>query len=222
MIGESKMYLNTVLVKAIHMTTRQQEAYEFITRYFAIHRRTPLIAELQRALGLHSSSSVDFLLKGLEKEGYISRRFKTKRGIELLNKSTTQSHLCEIPVFGKIAAGKPIVTFSLTEQTTLVPPYMIGKGETFGLIVTGDSMIEMSILDGDLIVIESSQSAQNGQIVVALIDDEVTLKRFYRDRGRIRLEPANCEHRTIIIKPSMRFKIQGIFRGLIRKAPNNQ
>ena len=138
------------------------------------------------------------------------------RGIEIIA-SPASINECEIPLLGVIAAGHPIEAI-LNNETVCITRDMLGKGRTYALRVKGDSMIEDGILDGDSIVVESRQSAENGQAVVALVDgSDATVKRFYRERGGVRLEPANPRFKTIHIKPSDRLSIQGIVIGVIRK-----
>ena len=152
----------------------------------------------------------------LEREGLIRRIPHVSRGIELIDQETA-SDTDEIPLLGTVAAGQPIEAI-LTHDTVAVPRDMIGQGRTFALRVRGDSMIEENIQDGDTIIVSAQRTAQNGQMVVALIDGNyATVKKFYREPEFIRLEPANPQFKPIFIKTPERIEIQGIVRGLIRR-----
>lgn len=201
------------------ITPRQREAYDFIRRVIELRRQAPTISEICSHLGISSPSAAHNLLLALEREGLIRRIPNVSRGIELVE-TEEQEDKSEIPLLGVIAAGKPIEAI-LTYGTILVPPDMVGNRRAFALKVKGDSMIDQNIADGDFIICESSQTAENGQTVVALIDDsEATVKRFYRERSQIRLEPANPRYKAILIKPADRLSIQGIVTGVIRKYPH--
>jgi repressor LexA len=118
---------------------------------------------------------------------------------------------------GNVAAGHPIEAI-LSQDTVSIPPDMLGRGRTFALRVRGDSMIDEHIRDGDFVIVESRQTAENGQTVVALVDgSDATVKRFYQARDHVRLEPANSLYKPIIVKPPERVSIQGIVIGVIRK-----
>lgn len=198
------------------ITPRQRELFGFLERFIAHHGQAPTMAEIRAQLGLNSPSTVHHLLIALEREGLIRRVPNAARAIEIIS-ADPSSNECEIPLLGVIAAGHPIEAI-LSNETICITRDMLGRGRTFALKVRGDSMTGDGILDGDLIVIESRQTAENGQTVVALIDgNEATVKRFYRERGGVRLEPANPRYKAILIKPSDRVSIQGIVIGVIRK-----
>ena len=197
------------------VTPRQREIYDFICRYVDSKGRAPTIGEIGEHFEMSSPASVHYLLSGLEKEGLIRRIPNARRGIELIKQETDES-ANEIPLLGVVAAGRPIEAI-LSNETITVPPDMVGKGRTFALRVRGDSMIEDRICDGDFIVVESRPTAENGQTVVALVDgSEATVKRFYREKNRIRLQPANSDYEPMIIDPE-RVSVQGIVKGVIRK-----
>ena len=165
---------------------------------------------------MRSSASVHSILSALEREGLIRRIPNVSRGIEVVPQETS-SNGYEIPLLGAVAAGQPIEAI-LTDDTVSVPRDMIGHGRTFALRVRGDSMIEENIQDGDIIIVASQGTAENGQMVVALIDGTyATVKKFYREPEFIRLEPANPQFKPIFIKTPERIQIQGVVRGLIRK-----
>jgi repressor LexA len=156
------------------------------------------------------------MLLALEREGKIQRTPNASRGIEVV-KADMGDDSCEIPMLGVIAAGRPVEAI-LNNETITVPRDMLGKGRTFALRVRGDSMIGEGILDGDAIIVESGQTAKNGQTVVALLDgSEATVKRFYQERGQVRLEAANPRYKPIIIKPPDRLQIQAIVIAIFRR-----
>jgi len=198
------------------VTAKQRRVYDFIRRYMESNQEPPTMAEIGRQFQMRSSASVHGILSALEREGLIKRIPNVSRGIELVEESTTNEE-SEIPLLGIVAAGQPIEAI-LNHNTVPVPRDMQGRGRTFALRVRGDSMIEENIQDGDIIIVASQNTADNGQVVVALIDGNyATVKKFYRDPEFIRLEPANPQFKTIFVKTPERIQIQGVVRGLIRK-----
>ncbi|MFZ0062048.1 MAG: transcriptional repressor LexA, partial [Pyrinomonadaceae bacterium] len=201
---------------AMPVTARQRQVLEFISRYQETHNQPPTIAEIGMQFKMSSSASVHSILIALEREGLIKRIPNVSRGIELIEQETTNDSY-EIPLLGTVAAGQPIEAI-LTHDTVAVPRDMVGQGRTFALRVRGDSMIEENIQDGDTIIVSAQRTAQNGQMVVALIDGNyATVKKFYREPDFIRLEPANPQFKPIFIKTPERIEIQGIVRGLVRR-----
>lgn len=197
------------------VTSRQRHVYEFISRYIDANNQPPTIAEIGKHFKMSSSASVHSILSGLEREGLIKRIPNVSRGIEVVKQEESNSN--EIPLLGVVAAGQPIEAI-LSHDTVAAPRDMIGRGRTFALRVRGDSMIEENIQDGDIIVVSSQKTAENGQMVVALIDGNyATVKKFFREPEFIRLEPANPQFKPIFIKTPDRIQIQGVVRGLIRK-----
>jgi repressor LexA len=198
------------------VTSRQRQVYEFISRYIEIQKQPPTIAEIGKHFKMSSSASVHSILSALEREGLITRIPNVSRGIELIREDNANDDY-EIPLLGTVAAGQPIEAI-LSHDTVAAPRDMIGRGRTFALRVRGDSMIEENIQDGDIIIVSSQKTAENGQMVVALIDGNyATVKKFYREPDFIRLEPANPQFKPIFIKTPDRLQIQGVVRGLIRK-----
>jgi repressor LexA len=166
---------------------------------------------------MSSSASVHSILSALEREGLIKRIPNISRGIEIVESKNGNGSDSQVPLLGTVAAGQPIEAI-LTHDTVSVPKDMQGRGRTFALRVRGDSMIDENIQEGDIIIVSSQQTAENGQVVVALIDGNyATVKKFYREPDFIRLEPANPQFKPIFIKTSERIQIQGVVRGLIRK-----
>ncbi|HEV7681375.1 MAG TPA: transcriptional repressor LexA [Pyrinomonadaceae bacterium] len=200
------------------VTARQRQVYEFVSRYLEANDRPPTIAEIGKQFRMTSSASVHSILSALEREGLIKRIPNVSRGIELtkVDKPESVGDEFEVPLLGLVAAGQPIEAV-LAHETVAAPKSMIGRGRMFALRVRGDSMIEENIQDNDIIIVSSQQTAENGQMVVALIDGNyATVKKFYREPDFIRLEPANPQFKPIFIKTPERIQIQGVVRGLIR------
>src|SRR5436190_10474791 len=199
------------------VTAKQRRVYDSIRRYVESNQEPPTMAEIGRQFQMSSSASVHGILAALEREGLIRRIPNVSRGIELVEQSSAPNEENEIPLLGIVAAGQPIEAI-LNHNTVPVPKDMQGRGRTFALRVRGDSMIEENIQDGDIIIVASQSTADNGQVVVALIDGNyATVKKFYREPDFIRLEPANPQYKPIFVKTPERIQIQGVVRGLIRK-----
>jgi repressor LexA len=197
------------------VTARQRQVYEFISRYLETQNQPPTIAEIGRHFHMSSPASVHSILSALEREGLIKRIPNVSRGIEIVKQESANDDY-EIPLLGLVAAGQPIEAI-LAHETVSAPKNMIGRGRMFALRVRGDSMIEENIQDNDIIIVSSQETAENGQMVVALIDGNyATVKKFYREPDFIRLEPANPQFRPIFIKTPGRLQLQGVVRGLIR------
>jgi repressor LexA len=200
------------------VTARQRQVYEYICRYTENQKQPPTIAEIGKQFQMTSSASVHSILSALEREGLIKRIPNVSRGIEIVKQETANDDY-EIPLLGLVAAGLPIEAI-LSHETVSAPKNMIGRGRMFALRVRGDSMIDENIQDNDIIIVSSQQTAENGQMVVALIDGNyATVKKFYREADFIRLEPANPQFKPIFIKTPGRFQLQGVVRGLIRNYP---
>ena len=199
------------------VTAKQRRVFEFIRRYIESNHEPPTIAEIGRQFQMSSSASVHAILIALEREGLIKRIPNVSRGIQIVEQETAADESNDIPLLGTVAAGQPIEAI-LSHDTVSVPKDMQGRGRTFALRVRGDSMIEENIQDGDIIVVASQKTADNGQVVVALIDGNyATVKKFYWETDFIRLEPANPQFKPIFIKTPERIQIQGVVRGLIRR-----
>ena len=198
------------------VTVKQKRVYDFIRRYMESNQEPPTIAEIGRHFQMSSSASVHAILTALEREGLIKRIPNVSRGIQIVEQSNTNGEN-EVPLLGTVAAGQPIEAI-LSHDTVSVPKSMQTRDRTFALRVRGDSMIEENIQDGDIIIVASQKIAENGQVVVALIDGNyATVKKFYREPDFIRLEPANPQFKPIFIKTPERIQIQGVVKGLIRK-----
>lgn len=202
---------------AVTLYRRQRQIVDFISQYTQKNGFSPTLKEIADCLGVSSLATVHEHLNALVKKKVLRKYDGAVRGIELLDKKLgTVLEGVELPVMGYIAAGRPIEPMSDTGSTFSVSPSMItGKRRSYVLQVKGDSMIEDGILDGDYVVIEEQQEAHDGQIVVALLENGLaTLKRFYREATRIRLEPANATMRPIY---ATSVRIQGKVVGVIRK-----
>src|SRR5437870_6886848 len=202
-------------VKVMPITARQRRVLDYIKHYFDVHQEAPTIAEIGKEFGMSSSASVHHVISILEREGLIRRIPNVSRGIELVNESAEDNY--EIPLLGVVAAGEPIEAV-LNYETVCIPRDMLRQGRMFALRVRGDSMIDEQIREDDYVVVQSQQTADNGQTVIALTDGTDTrVKRLYRGRNHVRLEAANPRYKPIIVRPPERLQIQGVVVGVIRK-----
>lgn len=198
------------------ITARQRRVLDYIKNYFESHGEAPTIAEIGKEFDMSSSASAHNVVSILEREGLIRRIPNVSRGLELVTQDSTDDNY-EIPLLGIVAAGAPIEAI-LNYETVSIPRDMLRSGRMFALRVRGDSMIDEHILEDDVIVLQSQQTADNGKTVVALIDgSDATVKRFYSGRNQVRLEAANPRYKPIVIRPSERVQIQGVVVGVIRK-----
>lgn len=193
------------------LTAAQHKTYQFIKSFFATHGHAPSTQEIAQGIQIKSRGVVYRYLQALVTEGLITLRPKRRRNIELANKAS----LLQLPLLGKIAAGQPIEAID-QEETLDIAAALIGP-QRFALRVKGESMQEEGIFDGDIVICERSTVAQNGQIVVALIDTvQATLKRLHWNSDQtVTLSPANSQHQVQIYSIE-RVQIQGIFVGLLR------
>jgi len=199
------------------LTRRQQEILEFIRA--EIHRvgYPPSVREIGEAVGLSSSSTVHSHLAALETKGFIRRDPSKPRALEVLDfrdsdAAVDYGQVCSVPVVGQVAAGQPILAAENIEQTLPLPAEFAGES-TFILRVRGDSMIDAGILEGDFAVVRQQNTAANGDIVVAMIDDGATVKRFYREADRIRLQPENSSMDPIYARDvAVLGKVVALFR----------
>ena len=195
----------------MNLTRRQKEILDFIRDYRNSHGISPTQREIRENFGLSSFGTVQKHLKRLEEKGALSREWNRSRGI---SPAVERASSREVALLGYVAAGRPIEPFP-DEERIEVPASLLGKGEHFVLRVRGDSMIEDGIRDGDYVVVVRRETAQNGQTVVALVRGEATLKRYYAEGSRIRLQPANSSMKpmTVDIRD---VTVQGVVTGLIR------
>lgn len=195
----------------MNLTKRQKEFLDFIRSYREEHGISPTQREIRENFRLSSFGTVQKHLKRLEEKGALSRQWNRSRGISPASEGGGSR---EIALLGSVAAGRPIEPFP-DEETIEVPASLLGKGEHFVLRVRGDSMVEDGIRDGDYVVVSRRASAQNGQTVVALIRGEATLKRYYTEGTRVRLQPANAAMKPIFAE-ARDVTVQGVVTGLIR------
>ncbi len=201
-----------------YLTERQRDILEFIREYQRQKGVAPTQREICEAFGFSSYGTVYKHLSLLQKKGLIRRDWNQKRGVELVEPPAEKAEeglARELPFFGYIAAGRPLEV-EQGNETVVVPEQLTCRGENFVLKVRGDSMIEDGIHDGDFVIIARRQQAENGEMVVANVAGEVTLKRFYRDGKRVRLQPANAAMAPIFARAED-VAIQGIVIGLMRR-----
>jgi repressor LexA len=199
---------------SVDLTKRQREIFDYIRRYLRKYGYPPTVREIGNALGLHSPSTVHAHLAKLEQIGMLRRDPTKPRAIELMvGKARRALKGPGIPVVGNVAAGEPILAEENIEDYYEVPSVIGGEGDDYILKVRGDSMKDAGILEGDFVVVRPSDEAANGEIVVALLGDEATVKRFYRERDAIRLEPENEAHEPITTQDAeLLGKVIGVFR----------
>jgi repressor LexA len=211
-------------MEASVLTGRQQEIWEFLVEYVDRHGYPPTVREIGEHVGLASPSTVHAHLANLERAGYLRRDPTKPRALELTGlrreaRSAPDTRVQPLPLLGEIAAGSPLLAEEQIEEYVPLPDQLVG-GADFLLRVKGDSMIEAGILDGDLVIVRKAQTATNGDIVVALVGDdesadEATVKRYFRESGRIRLQPENSALEPIYsTHVEVLGKVVGVFRAL--------
>lgn len=198
-----------------YLTERQRDILGFIRKYQQEHGVAPTHKEICEKFGFSSYGTVYKHLSLLEKKGLIRRDWNQKRGVELVEEEREELRVRELPLFGNVAAGLPLQV-DQTEEFIAVPDTLTSRGQNFVLKVRGDSMIDDGVLDGDYVIVERTSRALNGQVVVAMVAGEVTLKRFYKEGDRVRLQPAN-EGMAPIFAHSRDVTIQGVVIGLMRR-----
>lgn len=179
------------------LTKRQAQIYDYICAEVSEKGYPPSVREIANAVGLSSPSTVHTHLQVLEDKGYIKRDLSKPRALEIIGKEESapavggSNQIVSVPLVGRVAAGMPILAEQNIEAMIPLPEAIVGDAASFVLRVQGESMIQAGIFSGDFVVVKEQDDAVNGQIVVALIDDEATVKTFYRERDRIRLQPEN-------------------------------
>jgi repressor LexA len=198
----------------VDLTKRQKEIFDFIRRYGAKYGYPPTVREIGKAVGLHSSSTVHAHLANLEKVGLLRRDPTKPRAIELLvDRAKRAVRGPGLPLIGHVSAGEPILAEENIEEYLQVPTVIGGEEGDYILQVKGDSMRDAGILEGDYVVVSEADDADNGEIVVALIEEEATVKRFYREKDRIRLQPANKAYKPIRTRDAKVLgRVVGVFR----------
>jgi repressor LexA len=208
------------------LTIRQEEVYQFLCDYIRQEGRSPTVREISEHFCFKSTNAPRAVLGPLEKKGYIRIVPGIARGIEVpaLEKENAARHSVqevngvEVPIVGRVAAGTPILAVQNLEGTVTVDRDFLGRRpNVFALRVRGDSMVNAGILDRDLVFATKQQTAERGQIVVARIDEEATVKYYYPDFHRVELRPANPRYRPIVVESDQNFAIEGKVIGVLRK-----
>ncbi len=199
----------------LNLTKRQQEIFDFIKRYAREHGYPPTVRDIGKAIGLTSSSTVHTHLANLEKIGLLRRDPTKPRAIEVLvDRAKSMISPNGLPLVGQVAAGAPILAEENVEDYVELPPIAGGDDGEFILRVKGDSMTNAGILDGDHVTVRRQETAKNGEIVVALVGDEATVKRYFKERDHVRLQPENDAHEPIRTRNA---QIVGKVVGLCRR-----
>ncbi len=197
------------------LTKRQREILDYLNEFIQQHGYAPSLEEIGRRFSLSSLATVHKHLTNLQEKGFIRRAWNRSRSVELVP-TRVGERAVELPLLGFVAAGVPIEAVSGSE-TIAVPETIAGKRDSYVLRVKGDSMIDEQIRDGDYVIVEDRKSADNGEMVIALLGGaDVTLKKFYRESGRVRLQPANPTMQPIFADPQD-VQIQGVVVGVMRR-----
>lgn len=197
------------------LTRRQKEIWDYLDTYIATHGYAPTLEEIGQCFHLSSLATVHKHLTNLEKKGIIKRKWNLSRAIELVSQKKKAAAV-ELPLLGKVTAGMPIEAVE-TDGTITVPEDFVRRHNTFALQVKGDSMVGEGILEGDYIIVEERPTADSGETVVAVVDGEATVKKFYRERGsKVRLQPANPQMAPMMVK-NKTLEIRGVVVAVMRK-----
>lgn len=201
----------------MYLTKKQKEMLDYVENFIKAKGYAPSMEEIARHFRYHSLATVHKHLTHLQQKKLIRRKKSSSRSIELIRVESDHQGW-EVPLLGFVAAGKPIEAIEMNEVISVPPDMVPHKGKTYVLQVRGNSMIEEQIRDGDYVIVEDRTTAENGEMVIALIDEqETTLKKIYREKnGVIRLQPANPEMKPLMVAAD-RMKVQGIVIGILRK-----
>ncbi len=192
------------------LTSNQKKILDFIGKHIEKTGTTPTYEVIAKTFGYSGKSSVQHYIEVLIEKGYLTKEKYLSQALTMHPESNL------IPLLGKVAAGKPIESRKFNERIEVPKVMLKGPGAFFALQVSGESMIGEGILDGDFVIIKKQETANNGEIIVAEVDDEATIKRFYKKRSHIELHSANPNFKPILIAENIAFRIAGIFCGLIR------
>ena len=199
---------------AFPLTKRQREILDYLGEFIQQHGYAPSLEEIGRRFGLSSLATVHKHLTNLQEKGFIRRAWNRSRSVELVP-TRSGGRAIELPLLA-LSRGAPIEAIA-TAESIAVPEDLVGKRDTYVLKVKGDSMIDEQIRDGDFVIVEDRKTAENGEMVIALLGGlDVTLKKFYRENGRIRLQPANPAMQPLLVPPEQ-IQIQGVVVGVMRK-----
>jgi repressor LexA len=197
------------------LTKRQREILDYLNEFIQQHGYAPSLEEIGRRFNLSSLATVHKHLTNLQEKGFIRRAWNRSRSVELVP-TRVGGRAVELPLLGFVAAGAPIEAVA-NNETIAVPEALAGKRDSYVLRVKGDSMIDEQIRDGDFVIIEDRKAADNGEMVIALVNgQDVTLKKFYRENGRVRLQPANPAMQPMMVDADQ-VQIQGVVVGVMRK-----
>jgi len=203
------------------LTKKQRRTLDYVTSFIEQRGYSPSYREIANGLKLSSVATVAQHIEALVEKGLLTKGNNSARSllpVEEVEAAITGGNGVNLPILGLIAAGRPIETTEGHTETLEVPPFMVGRKHSYVLQVKGESMIEDGIHDGDYVVVQEKEVPSNGEVVVALINNsEATLKRYYKEARRIRLQPANSSMEPIYVEPGTSLKIQGVVIGLIRK-----
>ncbi len=198
-----------------NLTKRQRQILDFITDFIHSQGYAPSLREIGKNFKLSSPATIHVHIDNLKEKGFLKTAYNEARSIELVPTEVNWAQALELPLAGLITAGKPIEAIEEKETIAIPADFVADKANSYVLRVKGESMIEEGILDGDYIIVDRNPSPHNGDVVVALLNNTyATLKKFYREASRIRLQPANVKMKPIYTKDPL---IQGIVRGVIRK-----
>lgn len=201
------------------LSDKQIKILKYIKDELTMRGYPPSIREICQAVGLSSTSSVHAHLNTLEEKGYLKKGSNKRRALELIDVddiccNMPKKEIVNIPIIGTVTAGSPILAVENIDDTLPISIDFVGNKESYVLRVKGESMIEAGILNGDFVIVNSQNSAENGDIVVALIDDEATVKTFYKEKDHVRLQPENSAMSPILIKNPY---ILGVVKAVVRK-----
>lgn len=201
------------------LSDKQIKIIEYIKDELTLRGYPPSIREICKAVGLSSTSSVHAHLNTLEEKGYIKKGNNKRRALELIDAddiccNMPKKEIVNVPIIGTVTAGQPILAVENVDDTLPISIDFVGNKESYVLKVRGESMIEAGILDGDFVIVNSQNTAKNGDIVVALIDEEATVKAFYKEKDHIRLQPRNSSMDPILVKEPY---ILGVVKAVVRK-----
>ena len=200
------------------LTEKRRRILDFIERTSSEHGYPPTVREIGQAVGLKSSSSVQFHLQALKETGYLQRDGSLTRALRVVGSNANRKSVAPtyVPLVGEVAAGQPILAQENIEEMLPFPAEMVGRAEAFCLRVKGQSMVNKGIFDGDLVLVQRQPTAENGDTVVALLDDEATVKTFYKDGSRIELRPENDAMQPIVVNGDVQIlgKVRAVLRSL--------
>ena len=197
------------------LTKRQREILDYLREFIERNGYAPSLEEIGRRFNLSSLATVHKHLTNLQEKGFIKRAWNRSRSLEIVP-SRAGRRAIDLPLLGNVSAGAPIEAV-ISAETVAVPEDLVGRGDTYVLRVRGNSMIDEQIRNGDLVIVEDRRTADNGEMVIALLHGlDVTLKRFYRDNGRVKLQPANESLKPLVVDASQ-VQIQGVVVAVMRR-----